>query len=102
MVSHREALELQVAAREVKKVQFESPRDRLFRLQADELELNAAERRGSLVRADSIEPRLRSAVVAAREVREETGIDAGAPGCRLRDWGLENVYAIYPQWQHRY
>ena len=39
---------------------------------------------------------------AAREVREETGIDAGAPGCRLRDWGLENVYAIYPQWQHRY
>ena len=22
---------------------------------------------------------------AAREVREETGIDAGAPGCRLRD-----------------
>ena len=20
----------------------------------------------------------------------------------LGDWGLENVYAIYPQWQHRY
>ncbi len=39
---------------------------------------------------------------AAREVSEETGIDAHAPGCRLRDWGLENVYTIYPQWQHRY
>ena len=22
-------------------------------------------------------------------------------GC-LRDWGLENVYGIYPQWLHRY
>jgi len=42
------------------------------------------------------------AVTAAREVREETGIDAAAPGCSLRDWGLENVYAIYPQWRHRY
>ena len=39
---------------------------------------------------------------AVREVAEETGIDAGAPGCRLADWGLENVYAIYPQWRHRY
>lgn len=39
---------------------------------------------------------------AVREVREETGIDALAPGCVLRDWQLENVYAIYPQWQHRY
>ncbi|HCL87154.1 MAG TPA: dihydroneopterin triphosphate diphosphatase [Comamonadaceae bacterium] len=39
---------------------------------------------------------------AAREVGEETGIDAHAQGCRLRDWGLENVYTIYPQWQHRY
>jgi len=40
--------------------------------------------------------------VAAREVREETGIDAHGPGCRLLDWQLENVYTIYPQWQHRY
>jgi len=39
---------------------------------------------------------------AAREVAEETGIHADAPGCRLVDWGLENVYAIYPQWRHRY
>ncbi len=33
---------------------------------------------------------------------EETGIDARGPGCALRDWGLENVYDIYPRWQHRY
>jgi dATP pyrophosphohydrolase len=42
------------------------------------------------------------AATAAREVREETGICAAAPGCLLRDWALENVYTIYPQWQHRY
>jgi dihydroneopterin triphosphate diphosphatase len=35
-----------------------------------------------------------------REVAEETGIraDAGA----LVDWGLSNVYEIYPVWRHRY
>lgn len=42
---------------------------------------------------------------AAREVREETGIDC-APGTALHaglvDWRLENVYDIYPRWQHRY
>jgi dATP pyrophosphohydrolase len=37
---------------------------------------------------------------AIREVREETGIDARAGV--LRDWGLENVYEIYPRWRHRY
>jgi dATP pyrophosphohydrolase len=40
--------------------------------------------------------------VAAREVWEETGIDAHAQGCKLQDWGLENIYTIYPQWLHRY
>ncbi len=39
---------------------------------------------------------------AAREVMEETGLDSAAPGHALRDWGLENVYEIYPQWRHRY
>ena len=42
---------------------------------------------------------------AVREVREETGIDC-APGTALQqgllDWQLENVYDIYPRWQHRY
>lgn len=38
---------------------------------------------------------------AARELREETGIDADALG-GLADWRLENVYEIFPQWRHRY
>ncbi len=39
---------------------------------------------------------------AVREVVEETGIDARSSGCALLDWGLENVYEIYPRWRHRY
>ena len=42
---------------------------------------------------------------AWREVGEETGIDCrpGTPLHKgLRDWGLANVYEIYPRWQHRY
>jgi dihydroneopterin triphosphate diphosphatase len=39
---------------------------------------------------------------AVREVMEETGLDTWAPGHLLSDWGLENVYEIYPQWRHRY
>jgi dihydroneopterin triphosphate diphosphatase len=35
-----------------------------------------------------------------REVAEETGIDT-AQG-RLTDWGLTNLYEIYPVWRHRY
>ncbi|MDO9203157.1 MAG: dihydroneopterin triphosphate diphosphatase [Hydrogenophaga sp.] len=42
------------------------------------------------------------ATTAAREVFEETGLDTRAPGHVLTDWGLENVYEIYPQWRHRY
>jgi dihydroneopterin triphosphate diphosphatase len=42
---------------------------------------------------------------AVREVFEETGIDC-APGTalhdRLLDWGLQNIYDIYPRWLHRY
>lgn len=39
---------------------------------------------------------------AVREIAEETGIDARAAGHALQDWGLENVYEIYPRWRHRY
>ena len=42
---------------------------------------------------------------ARREVFEETGIDCqpGAPlQDHLHDWGLENIYEIYPRWRHRY
>jgi len=42
------------------------------------------------------------AATAAREVAEETGIDAMAPGAALRDWQLQNVYEIFPTWRHRY
>ena len=35
---------------------------------------------------------------ARREVFEETGISGGT----LRDWGLRNVYEIYPVWRQRY
>jgi dATP pyrophosphohydrolase len=45
------------------------------------------------------------AQTAVREVFEETGIDCqpGTPlASGLRDWQLENVYDIYPRWQHRY
>ncbi|MBE7941365.1 MULTISPECIES: dihydroneopterin triphosphate diphosphatase [Ramlibacter] len=45
------------------------------------------------------------AQTAAREVAEETGIACG-PGTPLHaglsDWGLENVYEIWPAWRHRY
>jgi 8-oxo-dGTP pyrophosphatase MutT (NUDIX family) len=42
---------------------------------------------------------------AIREVAEETGIVVGShgvPRLHLRDWGMRNVYEIYPVWQHRY
>jgi len=37
---------------------------------------------------------------AIREVREETGVDAGK--FALTPWGIENRYAIYERWRHRY
>jgi dATP pyrophosphohydrolase len=42
------------------------------------------------------------AMAAAREVAEETGLDVRAHCHCLSDWGLENTYEIYPEWQHRY
>ena len=39
---------------------------------------------------------------AVREVAEETGITIGSaavPLTALRDWGLRNVYEIYPVWR---
>lgn len=45
------------------------------------------------------------AVTCVREVEEETGIVVGSqavPHAALRDWGLRNVYEIYPVWRHRY
>jgi len=42
---------------------------------------------------------------AIREVAEETGIVVGShavPNSHLQDWGMRNVYEIYPVWRHRY
>lgn len=42
---------------------------------------------------------------AVREVQEETGIRVGTaelPLSAMQDWGVENVYEIYPIWRHRY
>ena len=41
-------------------------------------------------------------LTAARELFEETGIVADGELIRLRDWGLSNIYEIYPVWRHRY
>lgn len=53
--------------REVKKVQSEKPQDRLARVQADKIEMENAERRGLLIPADQLEPKLKAAFVFARE-----------------------------------
>lgn len=47
---------------------------------------------------DTLDEPLRE--TALREVQEETGIVAMPD--QLQDWGLSNVYGIYPAWQHRY
>lgn len=53
--------------REVRKVREEKPQDRLARVQADKIEMENAERRGRLILADMLEPKLKAAFVAARE-----------------------------------
>ena len=37
---------------------------------------------------------------AAREVQEETGLSVQP--AELQDWGIANVYELYPAWRHRY
>ena len=37
---------------------------------------------------------------AVREVQEETGLSVQP--AYLQDWGIANVYEIYPAWRHRY
>jgi dATP pyrophosphohydrolase len=49
----------------------------------------------------SAEPGEDLAVTAARELREETGIDAHAYD-GVRAWNVANRYAIFARWRHRY
>jgi hypothetical protein len=56
-----------LAARERAKVEVESPRDRVFRLQGDVLERDLAEKAKLLVHVHQVEPKWRAAVLAARE-----------------------------------
>jgi dATP pyrophosphohydrolase len=39
---------------------------------------------------------------AKREVHEETGLQTDHLDLQLSDWGLENIYEIYPSWRSRY
>ncbi|MDO9596723.1 MAG: terminase small subunit [Azoarcus sp.] len=54
--------------RELRKVRSESPNDRLARVRADAIEMDNAERRGTLIPADLLEPKLKAAMIAAREM----------------------------------
>lgn len=54
--------------REVGKVMSERPQDRLARVQADKIEMENTERRRVLIPADQLEPKLRAAMIAAREL----------------------------------
>ena len=49
----------------------------------------------------SQEPGETLVATAARELLEETGIDAAAHG-GLDDWQLSSVYEIFARWRHRY
>lgn len=73
--------------REVKKVQGEKPQDRLARVQADKIELELAEKRGLLLPADQIEPKLRAAMVAAREMwrNEPARLARDVPGKPIKE-----------------
>ncbi len=53
--------------RELKKVQAEKPQDRLARVQADKIEMENMERRGLLISAEQLEPKLQAAFMMARE-----------------------------------
>ena len=73
--------------RELRKVRQESPNDRLARVKADAIEMDNAVKRQTLIPAEQLEPKLKAAMVAAREAwrhepprlaREANGKDAQA------------------------
>lgn len=54
--------------RELRNAQAETPNNRLARAKAEAQEMNNAQRRGLLIPADKLEPRLKAMVVDAREM----------------------------------
>lgn len=82
-----------LVSREVKKVQGEKPQDRLARVQADKIELELMEKRGLLLPADQIEPKLRAAMVAAREMwrNEPARLAREVPGKPIKE--IEDLLA---------
>lgn len=65
-------------AREMNRAGVELPRDRLFRLQAESIELDLAVKRGHLIPSDQLEPRFKAVMIAAREyMRNEASRLAG-------------------------
>lgn len=79
--------------REVKKVQSERPQDRLARLQADKIEIELMEKRGQLLPADQVEPKLRAALIAAREMwrNEPARLAREVPGKPIKE--IEDLLA---------
>lgn len=93
--------------REVRKVQAESPKDRLARLQGDDLEMKLARERGKLIEKAAVEPAMRAAIVSARErIRNEPariaaqleGLDHIGREALLRDL-FDEVLAKLSRWQ---
>ncbi|HSD36098.1 MAG TPA: terminase small subunit [Rhodocyclaceae bacterium] len=56
---------------ELRKVRSETPADRLARVKADGLEMDNFERKGLLVPAEQIEPKIAAAMVLAREQMQD-------------------------------
>lgn len=93
--------------REVRKVQGESPKDRLARLQGDDLEMKLAHQRGKLIDTAAVEPAMRAAIVSARErIRSEPariatlmeGLDRADRETRLREL-FDEVLGKLANWQ---
>ena len=82
-----------LVSREVAKVQAERPQDRLHRVQADKIEMENAEKRGQLVSAAQLEPKLRAMVIAAGEAwrNEPARLAREVPGRAVRE--IEDLIA---------
>lgn len=96
-----------LVAREVHKVRGEDPKNRLHRLQGDDLEMKLGIARGALVRVDEVEPAIKAAIVTARErVRrapaglaiQMEGLDTAAREALLRDM-FDDVLGKLTQWR---